>query len=420
MFSCTTLLLSALLVATPAQAEVPALYFMPKSQEQFYFLDAIEPEKNWVWLEDAINYSRPLRARVNGIDSVIPSPDKAGYVMSIIPRGKAVWACVLSNSDDDPDGEHKAHLYKLDLDSPEQGWVCFAEINCDNGVPSLIVPLNIEGMFFAVSQCGSVSFLDENSKASLAAIFRLRGKKLEFVRCVEFGFDTFESTTVIATSPKIITESGNSISIAKHGVFENTGTKMASEALVPYLWPPGIFGNYLTLYGAAAGCIWAFDLDKGKLHHAFNLYGLKAEDLTHIDALNTLILGAAFDPKSGRLIVAKKDPKLVKIFLKMVKEDRYKNDIKKLMTDLAFFKESYDQAKWVVLDLESKTFEDYVFLDYPSMNTANKNLSSLQVLVFPDGRVMTNRHGDFDAVINEALSVKTDDSTKAETASEQQ
>jgi hypothetical protein len=388
--------LLVILLQSPAvidgSKEKQFFHFRPKAQEQIYYLDS--SGQDWVWLQDSINYDSPLRVRFDGADSIVPSPNKFGLVASIAARNHAIWACVILAEDDDD--KAKMILLRWDLLSENTDWERVAEINSDNGVPTLVVPLDADGMFLAVSQPSVVSFLDEQKGASLAAIYRLRHESLEFVRCVEIPFDSLPSIATKSDQPALLIDDAEPSS-QRPSIFETASTKLVSDALAPYLWPPSISNKYLALCGSAAGCIWVFELEKGSLYRTFYLDKLSLEDLDKIDILNPLILGTAFGP-DGRLIVAKRDPELVKIALQMAHNKKFANDKRSLAQELVFFKDNLNQIIWLSIDIESKSIEDYDgFLDTPSEPSRLKNPASLNFLISPDGKAITNMHLDWGA-----------------------
>ena len=63
------------------------------------------------------------------------------------------------------------------------------------------------------------------------------------------------------------------------------------------------------------------DLDRGVLRHIYNLDNLVLEDLDKIRLLNPLIYGTSFNI-DGDLIVAKREPELIKIALKMAGDSK--------------------------------------------------------------------------------------------------
>ena len=374
------------------------ILFWDQVQTPFYFLGG--PTQDWVYIRQRLNFDLPIKANIGGSPKTIPGPEALGRVLSIIPTPDALWSQALAG---DP---LKSMVYKMPLDGRDNEWEPVAELSNDDpngaGGALYVLPLAAENLFLCVASSEDSCFIDENFVASYVAILRLRDGKLEFGKCLPLAFGAMPSIVEAAPrqwSPITAPEEVGRHEKVKGTMFFKACVKAAHPALKLGLWPPGIYGKYLTLYGQAVGCIWVIDLEKSALHHTFYLDKVSADDLDALEALaglglgagmDPLILGAAFAP-DGKLIVAKRHPELVKVALKLAKDPERARDRRKLAEDLAFFLEAYHEVVWLSIDLETKSVEDITaYLPPDTQPPPKRNPGTLRFVVLPSGKIATN------------------------------
>lgn len=376
---------------------------IPRKQDQVYYMD--KSGANW-FLLDWYSNKKPIYARYLGKEYKIQPPTEFGSIASVIPKATSLWVCVFNVAQDDTE---EMSLYTWDITDENSEWRRVGTFDGRHGNPSMVIPLSQEGHFLGLAHDNFDGFISEDEPTtSLVARFQLLGEKLQFKGGIKLGFDSKDNITYRTLRPPLPKKDNADVQEAiEDRILYKYMCQPVSPLLTSILFLPSIYQNHLAITAPYAGVVWVFDLDKGVLQHTYNLDKLYLEDLNKIKILNPLIHGTAFNI-DGELIVAKHEPELVKMAIKMADDSRYKNDDKKLEEDFNFFFDNYNEIKWNIINLDSKTVNDFDASVGLIAKTPITNFFHFYFLVDPNGRIKTNEHGDWEVIKRQLFAIVSD------------